>query len=197
LTITDFNEQKKMLNRVISERLTVRQLDDELKDDEKEDVNMFNTLLQAFGGNNEKSPSIDETIEKIETLELDEPIDTNGSESAQDMIQPKASNPFDFKGSNSLEDETVSLNHIASSYNPFSDPDNEYSTKEEKKNNNVEKKNQEAAPSVLKLDTLESVTKALNNLERDIEKAGFNITSEKFDFDDLYQVVIKIGKSGE
>ena len=44
---------------------------------------------------------------------------------------------------------------------------------------------------------LQSVKKAYLTLKDEIQKAGFNIETEDFDFEDMYQLIIKIKKQGE
>ena len=44
---------------------------------------------------------------------------------------------------------------------------------------------------------LDSVKEAYNDFVNELKEAGYNVSSEDFDFEDLYQMIIKIEKQAE
>jgi ParB family transcriptional regulator, chromosome partitioning protein len=105
----------------------------------------------------------------------------------------------------SLEDEQTNMNtELGDTFNPFTNL--ESSTTED-----IEREIQEAAENARKQaiaemkskeeriisGDLQSVKKAYLTLKDEIQKAGFNIETEDFDFEDMYQLIIKIKKQGE
>ena len=105
----------------------------------------------------------------------------------------------------SLEDEQTNMNtELGDTFNPFTNL--ESSTTED-----IEQELKEAAENARKQaiaemkakeeriisGDLQSVKKAYLTLKDEIQKAGFNIETEDFDFEDMYQLIIKIKKQGE
>ena len=104
-----------------------------------------------------------------------------------------------------MEDEQTNMNtELGDTFNPFTNL--ESSTTED-----IEQELKEAAENARKQaiaemkakeekiihGDLQSVKKAYLNLKNEIQKAGFNIETEDFDFEDMYQLIIKIKKQGE
>lgn len=105
----------------------------------------------------------------------------------------------------SLEDEQTNMNtELGDTFNPFTNL--ESSTTED-----IEQELKEAAENARKQaiaemkakeeriisGDLQSVKKAYLTLKDEIQKAGFNIETEDFDFEDMYQLIIKIKKQGK
>ena len=59
-----------------------------------------------------------------------------------------------------------------------------------------EVKVEEPKPKIKEND-LNSVITSYKELEQEVKDAGYKITSEEFDFEDLYQIIIKIDKQAE
>lgn len=236
LSVTDPEKQKALLNKVISERLTVRQLDDEIKKesnpvsestlnhvpsyDELGDVgtpveetpvtneseNIFNSSNNIFNSESTKE-------EKTETLDLMAEDPKNEADVKKEEIQPSPGfNLFNFSNNTpeypSLEDEVTNMNmepmDRLEEFNPFNssstiskdvpleslDAPLEEVKKEEEKPVEPPKK------KILE-NNLDSVKEAYNDFVNELKEAGYNVSSEDFDFEDLYQMIIKIEKQAE
>lgn len=220
LQITNSANQVEMLNKVINERLTVRQLDAEIKKTMTNlDFNQQNDIISETDNyiKNDSLKSIEEldspeTIELVADelkedlesldlknntdLEISENIDLESiKENAKDII-PKTKNIFnifDQESYPSLESEKVNL-----STNIFDDD-----ISEDLEENLEVVKFIPTTPVVseiidtekkIKKNNLPTVVKSYHDLEEEIKEAGYKITSEEFDFEDLYQIIIKIEK---
>ena len=206
LQLINPEDQIKMLNRVINERLTVRQLDDEIK-------KITGQIITDEEDTSNSSPSIDANIEEE-------------TSAAKDIV-PKSANKllniFSLPEENqypSLDDEVTNMNFEPietldeAEFNPFnsSKPKNEANifdhpeepiedlktpevqVNEEKLATDVKV---EAQKKAIEPNNLNSVKKAYQNLAKEIEEAGYKINTEDFDFEDLYQIIIKIDKQAE
>jgi ParB family transcriptional regulator, chromosome partitioning protein len=183
LQIIDPVEQTDMLKRIIDERLTVRQLDEEIK-----------KLLDKTPQNGR--PSLDINPDEVKAKSED--------------IVPKNNNDniFNLFGNNnypSLEDQTVNLEtNPNDEFNPY----NKESSTEEMEELDVPVEENVAAsvkentpivkeekPTGIIPNDIDSVKKAYEDLENQVSDAGFKIVSEDFDFNELYQIIIKIEKA--
>ena len=224
LSVTNPEKQKALLNKVISERLTVRQLDDEIKKestpasentlnhvpsyDELGDVGtpveetpVTNESENIFNSSNNIFNSEPTKEEKTETLDLMAEDPKNEPDVKKEEIQPSPGfNLFNFSNNTpeypSLEDEVTNMNmepmDRLEEFNPFN------SSSTISKDVPLEsldvpleevKKEEEKPVEPPKKKILE------NNL--DSVKEGYNVSSEDFDFEDLYQMIIKIEKQAE
>ena len=238
LSVSDPEKQKALLNKVISERLTVRQLDDEIKKesnpasesalnhvpsyDELGDVGtpveespVTNESENIFNSNNNRFNFEPAKEDKPETLNLmaEEPVDESKEEKVQEEVQPSPGfNLFNFSNNTpeypSLEDEVTNMNmepmDRLEEFNPFNSsstiskdvplesldvPLEEVKKEEEKPVEPLKKKILE--------NNLDSVKEAYNDFVNELKEAGYNVSSEDFDFEDLYQMIIKIEKQAE
>lgn len=236
LSVTDPEKQKALLNKVISERLTVRQLDDEIKKestpasestlnhvpsyDELGDVGtpveetpVTNESENIFNSSNNIFNSEPTKEEKTETLDLMAEDPKNEPDVKKEEIQPSSGfNLFNFSNNTpeypSLEDEVTNMNmepmDRLEEFNPFNssstiskdvpleslDAPLEEVKKEEEKPVEPPKK------KILE-NNLDSVKEAYNDFVNELKEAGYNVSSEDFDFEDLYQMIIKIEKQAE
>ena len=238
LSVSDPEKQKALLNKVISERLTVRQLDDEIKKesnpasesalnhvpsyDELGDVGtpveespVTNESENIFNSSNNRFNFEPAKEDKPETLNLmaDEPVNESKEEKVQEEVQPSPGfNLFNFSNNTpeypSLEDEVTNMNmepmDRLEEFNPFNssstiskdvplenlDVPLEEGKKEEEKPVEPPKK------KILE-NNLDSVKEAYNDFVNELKEAGYNVSSEDFDFEDLYQMIIKIEKQAE
>jgi hypothetical protein len=145
---------------------------------------------------------------KVETLEI-LPDDIQPVNEVE-QLQPKNTiskllNIFDKPEYPSLEDQQVNLSFDNSSSNIFDTSEDEEVKEVEKipEVNNVtpepiiqEVKVEEPKPKIKEND-LNSVITSYKELEQEVKDAGYKITSEEFDFEDLYQIIIKIDKQAE
>ena len=237
LSVTDPEKQKALLNKVISGRLTVRQLDDEIKKesnpvsesalnhvpsyDELGDVGtpveespVTNESENIFNSSNNRFNFEPAKEDKPETLNLmaEEPVNESKEEKVQEEVQPSPGfNLFNFSNNTpeypSLEDEVTNMNmepmDRLEEFNPFSSstiskdvplenldvPLEEVKKEEEKPVEPLKKKILE--------NNLDSVKEAYNDFVNELKEAGYNVSSEDFDFEDLYQMIIKIEKQAE
>lgn len=236
LSVTDPEKQKALLNKVISERLTVRQLDDEIKKestpasestlnhvpsyDELGDVGtpveetpVTNESENIFNSSNNIFNSEPTKEEKTETLDLMAEDPKNEPDVKKEETQPSPGfNLFNFSNNTpeypSLEDEVTNMNmepmDRLEEFNPFNSsstiskdvplesldvPLEEVKKEEEKPVDPPKKKILE--------NNLDSVKEAYNDFVNELKEAGYNVSSEDFDFEDLYQMIIKIEKQAE
>lgn len=235
LSVTDPEKQKALLNKVISERLTVRQLDDEIKKestpasentlnhvpsyDELGDVgtpveetpvtneseNIFNSSNNMFNFEPAKE-------DKPETLDLmaEEPVNESKEEKVQEEVQPSPGfNLFNFSNNTpeypSLEDEVTNMNmepmDRLEEFTPFNNGVNKDEPLEslDAPLDKVKEEEKPVEPPKKKIleNNLDSVKEAYNDFVNELKEAGYNVSSEDFDFEDLYQMIIKIEKQAE
>ena len=238
LSVSDPEKQKALLNKVISERLTVRQLDDEIKKesnpasesalnhvpsyDELGDVGtpveespITNESENIFNSSNNRFNFEPAKEDKPETLNLmaDEPVNESKEEKVQEEVQSSPGfNLFNFSNNTpeypSLEDEVTNMNmepmDRLEEFNPFSSSSTiskdvplenlDVPLEEVKKE---EEKPVEPPKKKILENNLDSVKEAYNDFVNELKEAGYNVSSEDFDFEDLYQMIIKIEKQAE
>ena len=237
LSVTDPEKQKALLNKVISERLTVRQLDDEIKKesnpasestlnhvpsyDELGDVGtpveespVTNEYENIFNSSNNRFNFEPAKEDRPETLNLmaDEPVNESKEEKVQEEVQPSPGfNLFNFSNNTpeypSLEDEVTNMNmepmDRLEEFNPFSSstiskdvPLENLDVPLEEVKKEEEKPVEPPKKKILE-NNLDSVKEAYNDFVNELKEAGYNVSSEDFDFEDLYQMIIKIEKQAE
>lgn len=220
LNITDNNLQISMLNRIIAERLTVRQTDDEINKllgktpktdntpkvtlpivETKEDKPVENIIPNQIDIEQEKKASKD-IIEEYKPKDIDALLapqsetitnETKPKEEKQTFnAEPELINPFQ-----EVDTEPVIMDFDVSNQtfeNPVKD------TPIETKDSSIieEYRNQEETPKVQETTaSSKSISKAINQAReeaRKIEEMGFDVDTEEFDFEDMYQIIIKIKK---
>ena len=209
-----------MLNRIIAERLTVRQTDEEINKllgktpktdntpkvtlpivETKEDKPVENIIPNQIDIEQEKKASKD-IIEEYKPKDIDALLapqsettinETKPKEEKQTFnAEPKLINPFQ-----EVDTEPVIMDFDVSNQtfeNPVKD------TPIETKDSSIieEYRNQEETPKVQETTaSSKSISKAINQAReeaRKIEKMGFDVDTEEFDFEDMYQIIIKIKK---
>ncbi len=220
LNITDNNLQISMLNRIIAERLTVRQTDEEINkllgkipktdntpkvtypsDEPKEEKPVEDIIPNQIDIEQEKKASKD-IIEEYKPKDIDallapqsETVINETKPKEEKTIlstEPELINPFQ-----EVDTEPVIMDFDVSSQtfeNPVKD------TPIETKDSSIieEYRNQEETPKVQETPTsTKSISKAINQAReeaRKIEEMGFDVDTEEFDFEDMYQIIIKIKK---
>lgn len=220
LNITDNNLQISMLNRIIAERLTVRQTDEEINKllgktpktdntpkvtqpivETKEDKPVEDIMPNQIDIEQEKKASKD-IIEEYKPKDIDALLapqsetitnETKPKEEKQTFnAEPELINPFQ-----EVDTEPVIMDFDVSNQtfeNPVKD------TPIETKDSSIieEYRNQEETPKVQETSTsTKSISKAINQAReeaRKIEEMGFDVDTEEFDFEDMYQIIIKIKK---
>ena len=177
LQLSKSDDQINMLNKIINNRLTVRQLDSEIKkllnpeeniEDETESTGSSFDIL-----NNETNRDL---LNQIETLDFNNVEKTEELKVDQEEIEK-------------LINETKK--ELMNNYEIFDIP-----TAEESKPEKVETKEEPEEKQSKRIISgdLNSVITTLKDLENEIKDAGFDIETEDYDFEDLYQIIIKIEK---
>lgn len=240
LSVTDPEKQKTLLNKVISERLTVRQLDDEIKKENGsvsepvmnnipafEELGNLSTGNASAASSNPVESQTDNIFsnpsanmfdfapvkeEKPETFDLmqEEPVNKPVEENANEQNQSSpAFNLFNFSNNTpdypSLEDEVTNMNmepmDRLEEFNPFNSSSSNVSEKKDETPVEEVKKEEEkpVEPPKKKIleNNLDSVKDAYNDFVNELKEAGYNVSSEDFDFEDLYQMIIKIEKQAD
>lgn len=235
LSVTDPEKQKALLNKVISERLTVRQLDDEIKKESNsvsestlnhvpsydelgdvgtpvEETPVTNESENIFNSSNNMFNSEPTKEEKTETLDLmaEEPVNESKEEKVQEEVQPSPGfNLFNFSNNTpeypSLEDEVTNMNmepmDRLEEFTPFNNGVNKDEPLEslDAPLDTVKEEEKPVEPPKKRIleNNLDSVKEAYNDFVNELKAAGYNVSSEDFDFEDLYQMIIKIEKQAE
>ena len=179
LALENPDDQKKMLDRIIKERLTVKQLDNEIKkilrgNDDSSDTESGGAVLEPVQDNK----FIQEPYKNIFGVTLETPTDLevtapNLDTTIDDSIPPVSFNPFMPTSDNDEKIETFDM---------FS--------------NNAD--NDRASTP---LETYEGHTQSvgdqinnIRNIVHVVEQNGYAVEMEEYDFEDVYQFVIKIKK---
>ena len=176
LQLSNKDDQINMLNKIIDNRYTVRQLDAEIKkvlNKETESTEATGTSSRFDILNNDTNKDL---LNQIETLDfnINQPTPPEGIENddiAQLIVDSKKS----------LQDK----------YEIFDIP-----TAEESKVEDIEEPKEEVKETKKRIISgdLNSVINSLKDIETEIKDAGFQIETEDYDFEDLYQIIIKIDK---
>lgn len=236
LQISDKNKQTELLNRIITERLTVRQLDEiikkELSSPSTYAEEIPSNLEQPLSSEPEAEPIPEQTpstqIESLDVLGDDNTLDNSNnvfdteidasmpSETLEEIDkEPQHEEPMSnilnflqsFNNSApSLDDEPTNMqtfdddvfNDVHSAYDLIDDAnkDPDIVNLDNVNESSVTSDNQvldEVVPRI-KSGDMSSLKKAYHDLQDEAEKAGFKISMEDFDFEDLYQMIIKVDK---
>ena len=236
LQISDKNKQTELLNRIITERLTVRQLDEiikkELSSPSTYAEEVPSNLEQPLSSEPEAEPIPEQTpstqIESLDVLGDDNTLDNSNnvfdtepdasmpSETLEEIDkEPQQEEPMSnilnflqsFNNSEpSLDDEPTNMqtfdddvfNDVHSAYDLIDDAnkDPDIVNLDTVNESSVTSDNQvldEVVPRI-KSGDMSSLKKAYHDLQDEAEKAGFKISMEDFDFEDLYQMIIKVDK---
>ncbi len=219
LQMPNHAEQDLMLNRVVQERMTVRQLDTAIKEkygktnepnlELKIEEPIFNVpFFDVPQTQKDSTEPVVQVIENthpeepmMETLEIftDNELPVNEPETVE-LEKPRSNllNIFDRPEYPSLEDQQVNLSFDRNSPNIFDTQEEEEKPVEKE----VEKIPETVINEIkieplkprIKENDLSSVVAAFKELEKEVKEAGFKISTEAFDFEDLYQIIIKIDK---
>lgn len=236
LQISDKNKQNELLNRIITERLTVRQLDEiikkELSSPSTYAEEVPSNLEQPLYSEPEAEPIPEQTpstqIESLDVLGDDNTLDNSNNkfDTEPDASMPSEtlekldkepqqeepmSNILNFlqsfnNSAPSLDDEPTNMqtfdddvfNDVHSAYDLINDAnkDTDIVNLDNVNESSVTSDNQvldEVVPRI-KSGDMSSLKKAYHDLQDEAEKAGFKISMEDFDFEDLYQMIIKVDK---
>ena len=212
LNIQDNNLQISMLNRIINERLTVRQTDEEInkllgKSKKEEDttplkVEVENTQYVDINKEKEKSkdiinPYIPKDIDallKPQTEEIKEKTEQQKIIKEEPIIKESEKNiinPFQ-----EIETEPEIMDFDVTNQT-FENPATSKVSDTEESSIIEEFRQSKDTPVEEVSSEPKSLSKAINSARdeaRKIENMGFNVDTEEFDFEDMYQIIIKIQK---
>lgn len=209
LRLTDKMKQVELLNRIIAERWTVKQLEDVVT----AIVNSYNNKNNDTGGINASSKldvDIDRIINNSTDIVSDIPVNDNIYYSYNSNIEKKNDTPK--KNSiffNNLENESVNMDPTLSfGFNPFkteikddtkSEVEDDYDLLDLEDDDDEEDKVQKETKveQVVVEPELEKNEDVITQIKKLLGKAkvnGLSVTSEEFSFDDIYQFVIRIDK---
>ncbi len=209
LRITDASIQVNLLNKIISEKLTVKQSDDEInkilgtKTDDDSDSEVltppFNIEVPNFSS--VENPFLQREEIRSEDNFMPELFQPNEKESKNEDIvnidDSQVLSPFEPAPINLNEVEIKTDEEDFFLENPIKNMEVNLNTENELIN---EFKNQKEGIEVFNTTSQPSSGKYLNVVNkmrkfiRDAEYETDNISSEEFDFEDMYQIVIKIKK---
>lgn len=218
LNIQDNNLQISMLNRIINERLTVRQTDEEI-----------NKLLGKTSKDQMKAPVTE--VENHQYVDINKEKETSKDiinpyvpKDIDALLKPQSSEETSFKEP-ALKEEVSSVKNeppikesTEKMINPFQEIETEPEImdfditnqtfenpavspiKDTEENSIIEEYRQSKEMPLQPEETSsepKSLSKAINSAReeaRKIENMGFNVDTEEFDFEDMYQIIIKIQK---
>ena len=177
LQLANPDDQKKMLERIIKERLTVKQLDNEIKKminsgDENNEENGGNILEQTQLDNADQ-----QSYKKIFGLPIDTPTDLeqtppNLDTTIDDSVPPISFNPF-------MPTEEIETFNMFGNVVP------------EQPGTSIQTNTTEEVKPVSNIG--EQIT-GIRNVIQNVEANGYVVEMEEYDFEDVYQIVIKIKK---
>ncbi len=193
LRITDAPLQINLLNRIINEKLTVKQTEDEINEllgtsgDGGVLKPPFNIEIPNFG--EEFKPLPKEVLEPkpYKEAEIFEPKDNDKIINIIDE-DSKILSPFEKKEED--EEEFFLENPIKVPVeipNTNNDLINEFKSQKEEEIENVESLPEKPQGYI-------GIVNKTRSFIRDLENKGEDISTEEFDFEDMYQIVIKIKK---
>lgn len=203
-----FDNQSVSLENGVSALNGVPSMENDLlkQDDENLNVSLNNNADNLL---NDKDASLIDTLEGEEaspSAQIADNIEEDNSTSNDNSFSKlfnifNSNNDFD-----SLEDEQTNMNTELGGemFNPFANIEKQteedvkaelQSQLEEIKRDAEAKLKAKDDEKKIVINDLNSVKKAFNDLKFEIQKAGFAIDMEDFDFEDIYQLMIKIKKS--
>lgn len=248
LKLSSLDKQEEMLNKVINERLTVKDLDDEIS-------KLTSPISPNLSFKIPEVPNISDSLDLFNVKFPEEPLSDQEPEFVNPVIEPKEEQPItepkiepvpkeetievnpdpEIKEIQEIEEEQVPTKpQPDNSTNIFDiptigkEPKPNYPSLEDLQTNMdlgiesdilvpeqpeepiIEEKEEPKLevtepivvpetpveppkPRIIPKD-LNSVKKAISDLNKEIREAGFNIEFEDYDFSDLYQAIIKINK---
>lgn len=226
LQLSDPDAQKAMLNKIIRERLTVKQLDDVIKkllqadtdgvsgstsgkSDNKNAESVANGMFiqnQENDGNN-NNLGFEPSNKNIFGFNVETPTDLetsapNLNTSVDDTIPPISFNPFQ---SNIQSDNDISSaspfnsSEIGGQLNASPEEPEAESTPIETFDmfGDIVSSDPVENESELPIEPVKSIGDQINSIRdtvRGVEQSGFMVEMEEYDFEDVYQMVVKIKK---
>ena len=201
LNVADPAKQRELLEKVILNRMTVRQLDEEI-------AKLTGKQIATEEQTEEKEPKQEEA--KIDDL-INNEVNNLFTEASTQQPNNTFVNPSDFVMPK--EEQQAPVNNIFANLriNPSEEEQKQNDTFVSPTSEEKEPKQEETYPNILgsipvqntptqeQLNTgIYDLRFAINNVRQAVqntEKFGFKIETQEFDFDNVYQIVIKIDKN--
>lgn len=211
LSIENPDEQKSMLNRIIKERLTVKQLDNEIKKMNSGESTESDDVSATGNGGNEVEPimensnsdfnkPLEEPTKNIFGFSIQPPTDLetsapNLNTGLEETPEPISFNPFAGPVTSNIDNGTAmdaDANNEIETFDMFGD------VVDTSANQGIVQPFSfgESMPQAQATPT-RSIGDQINNIRdciQGIEQNGFKVEKEEYDFEDMYQIVIKIKK---
>jgi len=168
LNLDTSEEQINMLKRIISNRMTVRELDNEIKIVKGEPISAIIT--------NDNVTVVDELGPKVEVTPKLDNDEINKSNVVEDLFE------YDFTNLEADEEETSNENKTEES-NLLEHPEKD-----------LNKIDELLRQTKAKSYTLKDAVNDIKNVASKLQNKGFDIRLEEMDFENTYQVIIKIEK---
>ena len=241
LQIEDEDLQDAVLNKIINERMTVKQLDDYIKSlnvstvknmESSDNVENYSDINNIFGGNVFNDSQNDNTQDVVETREKEDEIgllvdgekhenkenDISASSLIEEIDKIKPTEVLEFESDDKLTDDNIKSDNSFESLFKIFNQETYPSLEDESANMNTDldnifnansyevdenTKEEEIKPEVITeikeefpiiTGDLSSVKAAIIGLIQKIKAAGFDIDNEDYDFEDIYQLIVKIKK---
>ena len=176
LAIKNKNEQRKLLQRILNERLTVRQLDSEIKkminpDDAVDNVPIVENLNPNIENIEDNSKDLNIKNDEIQIPSLE----NNFSSLNDKQTKEKDSNSF-FNFLDALEDNSNK------------------ETKDVKPTEEIETLETITTPSFTQKINPDEIVKEIKEVIDKYKNKGVNIDIDEIDFNNMYQIILKISK---
>lgn len=193
LKVTDKEKQIELLNRIINEKMTVKELDDEID-------KILGNYNKAAGEIVTNRNDVDISSIMNNAIDIEPSGETHQYTHSEEVTRKKKDSLF----FNNLENESVNMNtSLNFGFNPFDKKDNDddfdiLNLEEEKEEIPLEEEEEEK-PKVQQIiiNTPEDVLENIKELTTKATNAEIKVEREDFNFDDTYQIIIRIAKNKE
>ena len=211
----DKTRQVELLSKVINDRLTVKQLDEEIarmqngsvvsptNDFQQKAVTNYDSMTnieELFSNANSNQPVIQNNVvvsnEPVSDLEIFNipPIEVAPEETTPTIESFTEITPMSYE---SYDNKITPVKALDEEVNPSSNTD-ELSFPEPVFNKTEAATEQAVIQQnsiIITKEDFSTVIRSFDQLKKDIENAGLQISMETFDFDEYYQLIIKVYKS--
>lgn len=218
LAVKDPTDQVLMLHKIINNRLTVKQTDQEIKrifGDENQSTNIesspienISEFLEVSNKSDEEKEKPKNDIEEIKDINNDYKTNNDNKEEfdINDLLRVEEPKKYEIKEKNiesndnikEIKNEEPKLDeNFENQLNPFQEfeiSDDEPEKKREVSEIDTLKEDIKPKKSKLKEKNLMSAINLTRDAIKEIEDNGFEVNTEEFDFEDMYQIIIKIEK---
>ena len=201
LQLSNPDDQKNMLNRIIKERLTVKQLDTEIKKLETDSTGnneSGGTIMKPVNNNVEPKPE----TKSFFGFDITQPTDLESTSAnlflEEEPSTPPSFNPFgsapmqsdlltesfnlDSVTTDTTNNESKPAEEQIETFDMFGDIITKETIEEQKEEEEADKKN------------IGDQINRIRDAIKDVEGEGFKVELEEYDFEDVYQMTVKIKK---